>query len=109
MARGLFDHVDHDPAKIERLFGCLRQLVQRRLFGDLSRPGDLALVEGRDALNGALRLDHELRLRLPLLPWKRYGVSLEVVEPVALDVGQVFDDAQQESDPRGAGGRKAAP
>src|SRR5437899_382081 len=95
MASGLFDHVNHDPAKAERLFGWLRQIVQRRLLDDLSRPGDFALIEGGDALHGVLPLDDELPLRLPLVPWKRYGVSLEVVEPVALDVGQVLDNAQQ--------------
>src|SRR5438128_7566844 len=100
MARGLLDHVHHDPAQAPRFHfvQVLAEILQRRHGDYLFRPGDLLLVERADALDrvGLSKAKIDVLIRLVFGPREADRITREVhLKPPALHVRQMLDDSQQ--------------
>src|SRR5436309_6072758 len=98
MARGLLDHVDHDPPQAARILHVPGEIVERRRSDN--RPGsrDLLLIEGGDALNRVARIDPKVGVLIVLLVGPGEGdrfTGKTQLEPASLDVGEVLDDTEQ--------------
>src|ERR671911_613602 len=100
VAGRLLDHVDQDPAPAQLPAlapGMLDDLVQRGRGGhDLAAAVALGLVEGEDVSGGLAGLDAPVGVRVLLGPGEADLLAVpHPLEPRALHVGQVLDQAEQ--------------